>query len=134
MDRIATCVTELIAAFNGQAMSPQMAGIRARGFLTALDDLPPWSVEEACRRWLRGEAGDQNYSFAPSPPQLRGIAIEARDRLVYYRKALERLLGAIVDREYTLEHRHKMLTRLEELFRRVGASTTRASVRRKSAA
>ena len=43
----------------------------------ALDDLPAWAVANAVRRWHRGECGpEHNYTFAPAPGVLRGIALQ----------------------------------------------------------
>jgi hypothetical protein len=48
-------------------------------YLSAIDDVPPWAVAEAIRRWHRGEGGgkDANYRFAPAPAELRYAAMQA---------------------------------------------------------
>lgn len=95
------------------------AGSRMRGaaFATALDDMPAWAVAAACRDWLRGEhgAGGENYAFAPSPPQLRRLA--ARHIAIAKGRAatLEALASAVVEPEYSDEHRRQMLGRLAAL-------------------
>jgi hypothetical protein len=125
LDRAAVLLANVLTAFGTAASSEKVQKMRAQAYLLALEDLPAWAIEEACHRWLRGEAGDFNYSFAPSPPQLRTVAIAQRDKRVHLRKALERLLTAEPEREYTKEYRGEMLLRLADLFRGVGASLTR---------
>lgn len=67
---------------------------RAEAYLAALDDLPPWAVADAIRRWHRGECGDgYNYRWAPAPAELRGIA----------RQPLEPALDAIRHLQDVLE-------------------------------
>ena len=113
-------VTELLLSFPSQAVNEAGAKAKARGYIIALDDLPSWAVADACRKWLRGECGEQNYNFAPSPPQLRKFA-EKSARLVSDQiKILEKLIAAqIVDdpEQFSDEHCQEMLGRLSELFR-----------------
>lgn len=116
-------VTELLLSFAGQHMNEAGAKARARGYITALEDLPAWAIAEACRRWLRGEAGDQNYNFAPAPPILRKIAESVTSVVDNQLSVLERLLSAkIVEdpEEFSAEHCENMRGRLAEVFREVG--------------
>lgn len=71
---------------------------RANGFRIALEDLPAWAIEEAVKRWLRGEDGEgsENYAFAPSPPQLRRLALRARALVELRLRNFHRLLQAEV--------------------------------------
>lgn len=50
---------------------------QARGevYLMALDDVPPWAVQQAVRAWVRG-GGAGNHDFAPSPTRLRELSLE----------------------------------------------------------
>lgn len=116
-------VAELLLSFAGQAMNEAGAKARARGYITALEDLPAWAIAEACRRWLRGEAGEsQNYNFAPSPPVLRKIAESVVAVVDHQATVLERLLTAkVVDdpEEFTEEHCADMRVRLDKLFKDV---------------
>ena len=93
----AAAVTSLLLAFPAQAMSEAAAQIRAKAFEDALADLPGWSVERARLKWLRGEVGDMNPAFAPSPPQLRALALEAMQPAAAQRYRLTRLLAAAED-------------------------------------
>lgn len=112
-------VTELLLSFAGQQMNEAGAKARARGYLTALEDLPAWAIAEACRRWLRGDAGEQNYNFSPSPPVLRKIAEQVTNLVRAQRDSLVRLLSAYVIEdpvEYSDEHCTEMRARLQTLF------------------
>jgi hypothetical protein len=115
-------VTELLLSFAGQQMNEAGARARARGYITALEDLPAWAIAEACRCWLRGEAGEHNYNFAPAPPILRKIAESMASRVDTQMAMLERLLSAkIVEdpQEFSAEHCETMRGRLAEVFREV---------------
>jgi hypothetical protein len=119
LDMAMAKVTELLLAFAGQAMNETGARARARGYITALEDLPAWAIADACRKWLRGEAGEQNYNFAPSPPVLRRIAEESASGVDHQIVQFERLLLAKViedEPEFTDEHCAEMRGRLTELF------------------
>lgn len=115
-------VTEMLLAFPMPAGGQSAATARARGYIAALDDLPSWAVSEACRRWLRGDAGDgHNYAFSPTPPVLRRIAESAVVQARVQLDKLEQLLEAKVvedPQEFSDEHCAKMRTRLAELLRR----------------
>lgn len=113
-------VTELLLSFAGQAMNEAGAKARARGYIIALEDLPPWAIADACRRWLRGDAGEHNYNFAPSPPILRKVAESAVGIVDSQIAALDRLLTAkVVDdpEEFSAEHCEKMREKLVLVFK-----------------
>lgn len=133
VDRSMTAVTELLLAMPSAQLSDHAAKARGKAYIAALGDLPSFAVIEACRRWLRADAGllsdgkeprKPNYAFAPSAPELRMVA-EPIARVVEYQAAqLESLLGAMVvaDQvapEFSDQHRADMQDRLE----RIGLST-----------
>lgn len=76
---VAPVIARLFMAFPGERLSRDEAGMRADGYMIALEGLPLWAVEQAAKWWLRGERGDgrENYAFAPSPPQFRQLAEKA---------------------------------------------------------
>jgi hypothetical protein len=92
---VAPVIARLFMAFPGERLSRDEAGMRADGYMIALEGLPLWAVEQAATWWLRGERGDgrENYNFAPSPPQLRLLAekatLAARSRRYEAVKALQ---------------------------------------------
>jgi hypothetical protein len=110
-------VAEMLMAFQTGGISPEGAKARANGYMAALQDLPTFAIVEACLRWLRGEAGEQNYNFAPTPPVLRQVA-EKCARLADYQVAqLQMLLEAEVvpdPIEYSDEHCEAMRKRLRD--------------------
>jgi hypothetical protein len=121
-------VAELLLSFGGHQLSESGAKARARGYMTALDDLPAWAIAEACRRWLRKDAGEQNYNFAPSPPILRGLAEGVVLLAKHQRDLLARLLAAEVvddptehDDGYCADMRARMLRFVEPFAERGGA-------------
>jgi len=69
-------VTQLMVAFPSQALEQKSAKYRSRAYLSALEMFPAWAIALACRDWLqgRGVTGDENFAFAPSPPQLVKLA------------------------------------------------------------
>lgn len=70
-------VASMLMAYPMSGGSEETGRARAMAYLAALDDLPPWAVADAVRRWHRGECGaDHNYRFAPSPAELRGAAMD----------------------------------------------------------
>jgi hypothetical protein len=60
----------------------------------ALDDLPAWAVENAVRRWHRAECGVHNYTFAPAPGVLRGIALQELEPAKLVLRQLKLVLSA----------------------------------------
>lgn len=69
---------------------------RAEAFVSALDDIPPWAIAEAIKRWHRGECGHgYNYHWAPAPAELRELSMErlrpAKETIAH----LEAVLGAL---------------------------------------
>ena len=75
--RLGLLASMLMAYPTGNA-TEETGKARASAYLSALDDLPPWSIAEAVRRWHRGEGGgkDANYRFAPAPAELRHAALQ----------------------------------------------------------
>lgn len=117
VDKSAVAVTKLLMVFPAGAMANGNSADRAEAYLTAFGDLPTWAVEEACRRWLRGEAlQGANLAFAPSPPQLRKAALMVMGPATSQRYHLERLLRAEPVKEFSPEHRKTMLEKIKGLF------------------
>lgn len=63
----------MLMAYPMSGGSEEAGKARANAYLAALDDLPPWAIADAIKRWHRGEGGgkDANYRFAPAPAELR---------------------------------------------------------------
>jgi hypothetical protein len=71
-------VANMLMAYPMAGGSEESGRARAMAYLSAIDDVPPWAVAEAIRRWHRGEGGgrDANYRFAPAPAELRYAAMQ----------------------------------------------------------
>lgn len=123
-DALATHVADMLSGFTAQNLGEAAQRGRARSFLQALDDLPAWAVADACRRWLRREAGTEfNYAFPPTPPILRELAMISRLRVATQLEQLRKLLNArVVDDTpaFTDEHRAEMLGKLQALMAGIG--------------
>jgi hypothetical protein len=62
----------MLLAYPMAGGSAESGKARGEAYLDALDDVPPWAMAEAIRKWHRGECGpDHNYRFAPAPAELR---------------------------------------------------------------
>jgi hypothetical protein len=65
-------IGKMLLAYPMAAGSAESGKARGEAYLDALDDVPPWALAEAIRKWHRGECGpDHNYRFAPAPAELR---------------------------------------------------------------
>lgn len=102
---IGAAVATMLACFPAQAASDEALKARAHGYLTALADLPAWAVDRGASYWMRREhaEGRENYAFAPSPPELRRLAVIAARPLRAERHAIRRLLKARVEAEPVID-------------------------------
>ena len=92
--------------------------MRAEGYLQALGDLPAWAVEMAAGDWMRGVGyPGANFSFAPSPPQLRQRSSHYANVMRGRAVVLSRLADAKAGREFSDEHRREMAERFKTLLR-----------------
>lgn len=98
-------VAKLIANSPMAASAAPEAGLaRQEMYLEALDDMPPWSISNALKRWNKGECADVgmgqfNYNFAPAPPILRALCKAEIKPLENQASKLKRLLSAVsIDR------------------------------------
>lgn len=66
-------IANMLMAYPTAGGSEESGKARATAYLGALDDVPPWAIADAIRRWHRGEGGGNgaNYRFAPAPAELR---------------------------------------------------------------
>lgn len=92
----------LVGFYATNGLSEAQATVKTEVYMRAVNDLPAWAIDEAVDRWFRGEAGERNYEFAPSPATLReiaqGVARIAAGQLVLMRRILNaRPIGEIPD-------------------------------------
>lgn len=74
-------LTKMLLAFPAAGNASEAAAqARSDVFDDALSDLPPWAINNAMKRWAKGEVpsdlnmGVLNFTFAPSPAVLRKLA------------------------------------------------------------
>lgn len=65
-------IASMLMAYPMAGGSEEAGKARAQAYLAALDDVPPWAISEAIKRWHKGQfSGEHNYRFAPAPAELR---------------------------------------------------------------
>jgi hypothetical protein len=74
-------LTKMLLAFPAVGSSSEAAAqARSDVYDDALSDIPPWALNNAIKRWSRGEMpydlpmGSLNFNFAPAPAILRKLA------------------------------------------------------------
>lgn len=122
---------------NAQAHGVMIAGLLIKGggikldqaasdqktedYLDAIEDLPAWSVREALRKWNRAESPrldpkkPHDFNWRPEPPTLRQLAYLELWGVKSRIQELEKVLNAVPRIEFSDEHRHEMLTKLQAL-------------------
>lgn len=98
-------LTKMLLAYSVGSSSDQASEARAEAYLEALNDMPPWAIGEAVKRWHRGNCNNlgfsPNYSFAPPPAHLRAICKRELEEYEALAARLTRLLAAIPISEAT---------------------------------
>jgi hypothetical protein len=65
-------IASMLMAYPTAGGSEESGKARAQAYLVSLDDVPPWAIAEAIKRWHKGQfSGQHNYRFAPAPAELR---------------------------------------------------------------
>jgi hypothetical protein len=96
--------------------------------MAALDDIPPWAVVAAIRRWYRGEAGNDeggkiyDCSWCPAPADLRRLAKIELWHVKQHAHVFDNLLRAEPLIEFGTEHCAAMRCRINNLLRSLGSS------------
>lgn len=89
-------VANLLMAYPIANGTQEAGRARAEAYLSALDDVPPWAIAEAIKRWHRAECGSGfNYRWAPAPAELRQISLERIQPARTTITQLEAVLNAI---------------------------------------
>lgn len=116
-------VTEVMLALPSHGQNELSAEARGAAFISALDDVTPWAVRSAVRRWHRANCGlnarrqSYDYHWCPAPAELRCIAFTEMQKVVHRAAALERILNAKERVEFSDERRSTMRKRLADHFR-----------------
>lgn len=111
-------VTKMLLVLPSQRSTETGNEAKGEAYLAALDDVAPWAVQEAVRKWYRGECGDKyDYRWSPVPADLRRISRSEEFRVRGRMTMLSRLIEAVPLLEYADDHRKDMLDRLSGLFK-----------------
>jgi hypothetical protein len=90
-----TAVSKMIMALGGKKFSDLTGEAKGEAYMVALNDVPCWAVEEALRKWYRGEfEKEYDYSFPPAPAILRKHARDEQYLVRYRGQRLRELLQA----------------------------------------
>lgn len=101
-------VTGMLLSFpSGRAADD--AELVVAAYVNTLSDLPAWAVNEAAKRWARGQGGsNSNPAFPPSAAQLHQLATMVVGPVRAEAAHLRRLLAAVSAppaKQITREHR-----------------------------
>ena len=100
---LARIVTEMLASYPSARAGADEARMVIAAYVSALSDLPPWSVGEAAKQWARGKAGSDAPAFPPSSAQLYASAEANISRLRLERSRIADALEAVEHQPSELE-------------------------------
>lgn len=84
-------------------------------FVQALAGLPHWAISSACSSWNRGDVPGKNTSFAPSPSELREVALAASSGFSREMLMIGKILGAeVVEERESDEMRERVAARVRK--------------------
>lgn len=92
---VATAVAVVRSCLRSRQADEASGEAEAAGFVMALSDLPAFALHEAARLIVQGEAG-LNRAFAPTPAEMRSVAVAAMSKAKYHAWQLAKLLSAEV--------------------------------------
>lgn len=91
---LAKAIAKLMATYSSARGSADEARSLVTAYVSALADLPPWSVSEACQAWVRGGYGATASAFAPSAAELHKAAAFIVAKFKREAEDMERALSA----------------------------------------
>jgi hypothetical protein len=84
-----------LMATSNQNLGPAQIEAKQLAYQTALEDLPPWAIDEGIARWHRGETFDHPVSYAfPTPADLRSVCMSVIKVMAGRKLVLDRLVAA----------------------------------------
>lgn len=101
-------IAKMLLAYPVAGASPEAGKARGEAYLDALDDVPPWAIAEAVKRWHKGQCGDHDYRWAPAPAVLRAAALE---QLIPLRAAAKHVSGLLAAQSLEDAMRHNATTK-----------------------
>lgn len=109
----------MLMTLAGREMGEFAAQAKGEAYMTALEDIPYWAVEQAIRNWYRGDCGDKyDYKWAPDPATLRELSKFEAWRAIGLLQRLTNLLVAKPIRALpplSEEHCAEMKSKLESI-------------------
>jgi hypothetical protein len=116
--RALKAIAKLVGFYATSGLSESQAAVKGEVFLSVVNDLPAWAVEEAVERWFRGQCGNRNYDFAPSPAVLRETAEDITRIAAGQLVILRRILNAkALPPPLTEEERARIAERATDIIR-----------------
>jgi hypothetical protein len=124
-----TTVTKMTMALPSKEAGDMAGDAKGEAYMAALEDVPSWAVQEAMRRWYRGECGEKyDYVWQPGPSTLRTISMTETYRVMAVRRKLNELLLAEPIREFTPEQEAAMRKKIAEYQNRSAVALLAATV------
>ena len=112
-----TTVTKMTLVLPSRETGDLAGEARGEAFMAALDDIPSWAVQEAMRKWHRGEHGPKyDYKWQPVPSTLRELALNEVWRVRGAVRKMNELLMAEALVEISPEQEEAMKARVRTLL------------------
>jgi len=92
-----TLLTKLFLAKPSAAMTGFGTAARGESYMIALEGLPVWAIEDAIKRWYRGDVSgtpQEDFKWAPDSAVLRRIANDVMQPYRDRAKDVQRVLDA----------------------------------------
>lgn len=106
-------VTKMMLVLPSRESGDLVGEAKGEAYMAALEDVPSWAVQEAMRRWHRGECGAKyDYKWQPAPATLRELALIEVYRVMGIRRQLNELLLAEPLVEFSEDHLAAMKAKL----------------------
>lgn len=94
-EQTVTAVSKMMLTLPSREAGDLAAEAKSEAYMAALEDVPFWAVQEAMRRWYRGECGTKHdYRWQPAPATLRELAQIETYRVRAVRRKMSELLDA----------------------------------------
>lgn len=115
-EKTAVAVGKMMLVLPSKEAGEMAAEAKSEAYMAALDDVPFWAVQEAMRRWYRGEYGSSHdYKWQPGPAALRELATIETWRVKAVRRQMAQLLNAEPLIEFDEAHRARMVEKIKAL-------------------
>jgi hypothetical protein len=114
--QVALSIGKLLLALPSKESGDLAMEAKSEAYMAALEDIPFWAVQEAMRRWYRGEYGAKHdYRWQPAPSVLRELAMIETYRVRSVRRKLAQLIDAKPPIEYGEDHCQRMREKIASL-------------------